>query len=178
MDRFKEGKPCPDDTVVLFLPFFHIYGMVVTLISTLVYGVRLVIMEKFDMNDYLTFNSRYKVRVVRIDRMMMMVVVVMVVVVVVVVTLISTLVYGVRLVIMEKFDMNDYLTFNSRYKVRVMKVDRMMMMMVVVVMVVVATVVVMVVVVVVVTLISTLVYGVHLLMKKFDTNDFLTFNSR
>ena len=37
------------------------YGQVVTLLSGLSYGARTVIMDKFDMVDFLTFFARYKV---------------------------------------------------------------------------------------------------------------------
>lgn len=50
-----------DDTALLFLPFFHVYGQVATLLSTLAFGARTVIMERFDMVDFLTFFARYKV---------------------------------------------------------------------------------------------------------------------
>ena len=49
------------DTALLFLPFFHVYGQVITLLSGLSYGARTVIMDKFDMVDFLTFFARYKV---------------------------------------------------------------------------------------------------------------------
>lgn len=52
-----------DDTALLFLPFFHIFGQVITLLTSLVLGNTVVIMEKFDMNDYLTFLAKYKVTV-------------------------------------------------------------------------------------------------------------------
>nr|KAG5710879.1 hypothetical protein BaRGS_027030 [Batillaria attramentaria] len=51
------------DTVVLFLPFFHVYGQVVTLLTGLAHGCRHVIMSKFEMVPFLTFCQRYKATV-------------------------------------------------------------------------------------------------------------------
>jgi len=41
------------DTTVAFLPFFHIYGMVVTAMSGLWSGATIVVMPRFDLDTYL-----------------------------------------------------------------------------------------------------------------------------
>nr|KAG5710880.1 hypothetical protein BaRGS_027031 [Batillaria attramentaria] len=51
------------DTVMLFLPFFHVYGQVVTLLTGLAHGCRHVVMSKFEMVPFLTFCQRYKVTI-------------------------------------------------------------------------------------------------------------------
>ncbi|KAK7091470.1 uncharacterized protein [Littorina saxatilis] len=54
------GTMQADDVVLLFLPFFHVYGQVVTLLTSLATGCKIVVMEKFDMLDFLSFAARYK----------------------------------------------------------------------------------------------------------------------
>lgn len=51
----------PDDTVIGVLPFFHIYGMVVIMITTLITGATVVTMPRFDMEEFLSFIQKYKV---------------------------------------------------------------------------------------------------------------------
>jgi acyl-CoA synthetase (AMP-forming)/AMP-acid ligase II len=51
-----------DDVAVLFLPLFHVYGLVVTFLASLVFGNKMVVMETFNLNDYLQFCDKYKVR--------------------------------------------------------------------------------------------------------------------
>ncbi|XP_025091259.1 4-coumarate--CoA ligase 1-like isoform X6 [Pomacea canaliculata] len=50
-----------NDTILLLLPLFHVYGQVVLLMTALAYGCRQVIMNKFEMVPFLTFIGRYKV---------------------------------------------------------------------------------------------------------------------
>ena len=54
----------PDETMVAFLPFFHIYGMNVMMNSHLVAGARLVCMPRFDLAAFLGFVQDHKVRMV------------------------------------------------------------------------------------------------------------------
>ncbi len=50
-----------DDTVLGVLPFFHIYGMVVIMLYTLSRGATLLVMPKFDMENFLSSVAKYKV---------------------------------------------------------------------------------------------------------------------
>ncbi len=59
MDGFKPTTP--DDTVIGVLPFFHIYGMVVIMIATLITGATVVTMPRFDMEEFLSLIEKYKV---------------------------------------------------------------------------------------------------------------------
>ena len=52
------------DTLLGVLPFFHIYGQVVVLLSGLRGGARIVTMPKFDPELFLHCASSYKVRLV------------------------------------------------------------------------------------------------------------------
>jgi len=58
-DGFKPTTPA--DTVIGVLPFFHIYGMVVIMIATLVTGATVVTMPRFDMEEFLSLIEKYKV---------------------------------------------------------------------------------------------------------------------
>ena len=51
----------PGQIIISFLPMFHIYGLVVlgSVIHSI--GVKLVIMSKFDIDDYLGLLQKYKV---------------------------------------------------------------------------------------------------------------------
>ncbi len=51
----------PDDVVIGVLPFFHIYGMVVIMITAMVTGSKIVTMPRFDMEQFLGFIQQYKV---------------------------------------------------------------------------------------------------------------------
>lgn len=57
-------KILPDETLVAFLPFFHIYGMNVMMNTHLVAGARLICMPRFDLAAFLGFVQQYKVRMV------------------------------------------------------------------------------------------------------------------
>ena len=59
MDGYKPTTA--DDTVIGVLPFFHIYGMVVIMIATLMTGATVVTMPRFDMEEFLSFIEKYKV---------------------------------------------------------------------------------------------------------------------
>jgi acyl-CoA synthetase (AMP-forming)/AMP-acid ligase II len=54
----------PDETMVAFLPFFHIYGMNVLMNAHLMAGARLVCMPRFDLAAFLGFVQDHKVRMV------------------------------------------------------------------------------------------------------------------
>lgn len=53
---FDEGK----ETVIAFLPFFHIYGQVVVMLTSLVQGFTLVLFTAPDMEQILTALDRYR----------------------------------------------------------------------------------------------------------------------
>lgn len=53
---FDEGK----ETVIAFLPFFHIYGQVVVMLNSLVQGFTLVLFTTPDMEQILTAMDRYQ----------------------------------------------------------------------------------------------------------------------
>ena len=57
-------KILPDETLVAFLPFFHIYGMNVMLNTHLIAGARLICMPRFDLAAFLGFVQEYRVRMV------------------------------------------------------------------------------------------------------------------
>lgn len=57
-------KILPDETMVAFLPFFHIYGMNVMLNTHLIAGARLVCMPRFDLAAFLGFVQEHKIRMV------------------------------------------------------------------------------------------------------------------
>jgi acyl-CoA synthetase (AMP-forming)/AMP-acid ligase II len=48
------------DTLVCFLPFFHIYGLVVTMLLGLWSGATLVVMPRFDLEQYLDLVEGYR----------------------------------------------------------------------------------------------------------------------
>ncbi len=52
----------PGDHTVGFLPFFHIYGMVVILCMVMRKGATVVTMPQFDLETYLRLNAEYKCR--------------------------------------------------------------------------------------------------------------------
>ena len=49
-----------EDTLVCFLPFFHIYGLVVVMLLGLWRGATLVVMPRFELEHYLTLIERHK----------------------------------------------------------------------------------------------------------------------
>jgi len=53
---FEEGR----ETVIAFLPFFHIYGQVVVMLNSLVQGFTMVLFTTPDMDDILSAMERYK----------------------------------------------------------------------------------------------------------------------
>jgi acyl-CoA synthetase (AMP-forming)/AMP-acid ligase II len=57
-------KILDDETMVAFLPFFHIYGMNVMLNTHLIAGARLVCMPRFDLPAFLGFVQDHRVRMV------------------------------------------------------------------------------------------------------------------
>ena len=57
-------KILPDETLVAFLPFFHIYGMNVMLNTHLIAGARLICMPRFDLPAFLGFVQDHRVRMV------------------------------------------------------------------------------------------------------------------
>jgi acyl-CoA synthetase (AMP-forming)/AMP-acid ligase II len=48
------------DTLVCFLPFFHIYGLTVTMLLGLWSGATLVLMPRFELDQYLDLVERYR----------------------------------------------------------------------------------------------------------------------
>jgi len=49
-----------EDTLVCFLPFFHIYGLAVVMLHGLWRGATLVVMPRFDLEQYVTLIERHK----------------------------------------------------------------------------------------------------------------------
>ena len=49
-----------DDTLVCFLPFFHIYGLVVVMLLGLWSGATLIVMPRFELERYLDLVERYR----------------------------------------------------------------------------------------------------------------------
>jgi acyl-CoA synthetase (AMP-forming)/AMP-acid ligase II len=49
-----------EDTLLCFLPFFHIYGLVVIMLLGLRSGATLVVMPRFDLEPYLDLVERYR----------------------------------------------------------------------------------------------------------------------
>jgi acyl-CoA synthetase (AMP-forming)/AMP-acid ligase II len=54
------------DTLICFLPFFHIYGLVVTLLTGLRSGATLVVMPRFELEPYLDLVERYHATVLHV----------------------------------------------------------------------------------------------------------------
>jgi acyl-CoA synthetase (AMP-forming)/AMP-acid ligase II len=54
------------DTLVCFLPFFHIYGLVVTMMQALWSGATLVVMPRFELELYLELVERYRATVLHV----------------------------------------------------------------------------------------------------------------
>ena len=55
------GINYPGQTIISFLPLFHIYGLVVLGSVIHCIGVKLVIMSKFGIDEYLGLVQKYKV---------------------------------------------------------------------------------------------------------------------
>jgi acyl-CoA synthetase (AMP-forming)/AMP-acid ligase II len=55
-----------EDTLVCFLPFFHIYGLVVVMLLGLWSGATLVVMPRFDLERYLEIVERYRATVLHV----------------------------------------------------------------------------------------------------------------
>src|SRR5258708_6852491 len=55
-----------DDTLVCFLPFFHIYGLVVVMLLGLWSGATLVVMPRFDLAQYLDLVERCRATVLHV----------------------------------------------------------------------------------------------------------------
>jgi acyl-CoA synthetase (AMP-forming)/AMP-acid ligase II len=53
--------PAAEDSVIAFLPFFHIYGIVVFLAQGLQRGATIITMPRFDLEQYLELIQKYKV---------------------------------------------------------------------------------------------------------------------
>ena len=56
----------PDDTVLAFLPFFHIYGIVAFLNLSLHLGATVVTMPRFDLEQYLQLVQKYGVTILHV----------------------------------------------------------------------------------------------------------------
>jgi acyl-CoA synthetase (AMP-forming)/AMP-acid ligase II len=56
----------PEDTVLAFLPFFHIYGIVAFLNLSLVQGATVVTMPRFDLEQYLQLVQKYGVTIMHV----------------------------------------------------------------------------------------------------------------
>jgi len=54
------------DTLICFLPFFHIYGLVVIMMLGLRYGATLVVMPRFELEAYLDLVERYRATVLHV----------------------------------------------------------------------------------------------------------------
>jgi len=54
------------DTLVAFLPFFHIYGLVVIMLDGLRSGATIVVMPRFDLQDYVDAVERYRATVLHV----------------------------------------------------------------------------------------------------------------
>ena len=52
-----------DDVLLGVLPFFHIYGQVVLLLTGLIDGCKTVTMPKFDPENFLKLMEKYGVRI-------------------------------------------------------------------------------------------------------------------
>lgn len=50
-----------DDTTLLFLQLFHAFGQVLILSASLARGCRVVIQTKFEIDEFLSLVSKYKV---------------------------------------------------------------------------------------------------------------------
>jgi len=55
-DHYRDGE----DTLICFLPFFHIYGLTVLMHAGLWRGATLVVMPRFDLAQYLDLIERYR----------------------------------------------------------------------------------------------------------------------
>jgi len=55
-----------EDTLVCFLPFFHIYGLVVIMMLGLRYGATLVVMPRFELESYLDLVERHRATVLHV----------------------------------------------------------------------------------------------------------------
>ncbi|XP_046366118.2 4-coumarate--CoA ligase 1-like isoform X1 [Haliotis rufescens] len=60
------GDLTKDDSYVIFLPFFHIYGLGPVISAGLYSGARSVIMSKFDIHEYLNNIQKYKATVLHV----------------------------------------------------------------------------------------------------------------
>ena len=56
----------PEDTVLAFLPFFHIYGIVAFLNLSLRLGATVVTMPRFDLEQYLQMVQKYRVTILHL----------------------------------------------------------------------------------------------------------------
>jgi acyl-CoA synthetase (AMP-forming)/AMP-acid ligase II len=56
----------PEDTVLAFLPFFHIYGIVAFLNLSLLQGATVVTMPRFDLEQYLELVQKYGVTIMHV----------------------------------------------------------------------------------------------------------------
>ena len=55
-----------EDTLLAFLPFFHIYGLVVTLLLGLRTGATIIAIPRFDLEQYLALVERYRATVLHV----------------------------------------------------------------------------------------------------------------
>jgi len=56
----------PQDTVLAFLPFFHIYGIVAFMNASLYQGATVVTMPRFDLEQYLQLAQKYGVTILHV----------------------------------------------------------------------------------------------------------------
>jgi len=55
-----------EDTLIAFLPFFHIYGLEVIMLLGLWSGATIVVMPKFDLEQYLDLVERHRATVLHV----------------------------------------------------------------------------------------------------------------
>lgn len=61
-DHLRDGE----ETLVCFLPFFHIYGLEVVMLLSLWRGATLVVMPRFELSQYLDLVERYRATVLHV----------------------------------------------------------------------------------------------------------------
>lgn len=61
-----QGRPAPDTVYLGFLPFYHIFGLTSLVIGTMYRAVPIVIMEKYNLEQFCKLVQKYKVTNVNI----------------------------------------------------------------------------------------------------------------
>ena len=56
----------PEDILLGVLPFFHIYGQIVVMLSSVIAGSKMVTLPRFDPEQYLGSCTKYRVRAARL----------------------------------------------------------------------------------------------------------------